>query len=120
MKCFGENIICADDNTLPAGSSILGEAPTPRIKKGRGKPCPDIFLIAAHEILGRPVGLEEDFVGDEMKAARAKGLVFEDAIPGVEAGKRAGMNGERAQKKKSPFRLMLTVHTFRSFSCMGP
>jgi len=92
MKCFGENIICADDNTLPAGSSILGEAPTPRIKKGRGKPCPDIFLIAAHEILGRPVGLKEDFVGDEMKAARAKGLVFEDAIPGVEAGKRAGMN----------------------------
>lgn len=25
---------------------------------------------------------------------RAKGLVFEDAIPGVQAGKRAGMKGE--------------------------
>jgi len=91
MKCFGENIICADDNNALPPGSMAGEAPTPRIKKGRGKPCPDIFLIAAHEILGRAIGQEEED-GGEMKGERAKGLVFEDAIPGVEAGKRAGMN----------------------------
>ena len=33
------------------------------------------------------------YMTSQEKLERAKGLVFEDAIPGVEAGKRAGMNG---------------------------
>ncbi|KAI0246437.1 hypothetical protein BJV78DRAFT_150445 [Lactifluus subvellereus] len=44
--------------------------------------------------LGRAVGPNEegDVVGDAEREERARGLVFEDAIPGVQAGKRAGMN----------------------------
>lgn len=67
------------------------------MREGRGKPNPDIFLIAAREMLGRDVGEEEGdgrgVVSETQKAERAKGLVFEDAIPGVQAGKRAGMKG---------------------------
>jgi pseudouridine-5'-monophosphatase len=46
--------------------------------------------------LGRAVGPNEDDgagVGEAEHAERARGLVFEDAIPGVQAGKRAGMSG---------------------------
>lgn len=68
------------------------------IRKGRGKPHPDIFLVAAKECLGRNVGdVSTDIspgLGEEWVLERRKGLVFEDAIPGVIAGKRAGMNGE--------------------------
>jgi len=76
MDCFDGRVICADDGQMGVG---------------RGKPCPDIFLIAARELLQRPVGIDEHDATDEEKAERAKGLVFEDAIPGVHAGKRAGM-----------------------------
>lgn len=80
IDCFEDRIICADDGKL---------------EKGRGKPCPDIFLVAARELLGRPVGVAENTEASvEETLERAKGIVFEDAIPGVEAGKRAGMNGE--------------------------
>ncbi|KAH9032430.1 HAD-like protein [Lactarius pseudohatsudake] len=62
---------------------------------GRGKPFPDVFLAAARA-LGRTVGPNEDGgaaeVGEDERAERARGLVFEDAIPGVQAGKRAGMS----------------------------
>ncbi|KAH9055538.1 HAD-like protein [Lactarius vividus] len=62
---------------------------------GRGKPFPDVFLAAAR-VLGRTVGPNEDggaaAVGEDERAERARGLVFEDAIPGVQAGKRAGMS----------------------------
>ena len=60
----------------------------------RGKPFPDVFLAAARK-LGRDVGPndESDVVGDAEREERAHGLVFEDAIPGVQAGKRAGMGG---------------------------
>lgn len=57
----------------------------PRLGKGRGKPAPDIYLLALRTINdglkreGRP----------EIKPAEC--LVFEDAVPGVEAGRRAGM-----------------------------
>jgi len=34
-------------------------------------------------------------LAEEWVAERRKGLVFEDAIPGVIAGKRAGMNGKK-------------------------
>lgn len=78
--CFGERTLCADDG---------------KIAPGRGKPHPDIFLACAKDILGRPVGEidQEDLAActEEQRDERAKGLVFEDAIPGMQAAKRAGM-----------------------------
>jgi pseudouridine-5'-monophosphatase len=59
----------------------------------RGKPAPDIFLIAAKALLDRDVGEPEAEVLDAHTEERAKGLVFEDALPGLQAGKRAGMSG---------------------------
>ena len=79
--CFEGRVVCADDGF---------------IAKGRGKPCPDVFLVTASKCLGRDVGDKEDDdleVTDQQRAERKKGLVFEDAIPGLQAGKRAGMNG---------------------------
>lgn len=62
--------------------------------KTAGKPEPYIFLYAAREKLGRNVGDgEEPNISPEHALERGRGLVFEDAIPGVEAGKRAGMSG---------------------------
>jgi pseudouridine-5'-monophosphatase len=60
----------------------------------RGKPNPDIYLYAARALLGRSVGDAEKAsaeLTEEEGVERAKGLVFEDAIPGMQAGKRAGM-----------------------------
>ena len=79
IDCFDGRLVCADDG---------------KIASDRGKPCPDLFLVAARELLDRPVGTKEHSeAAEEEKLERAKGLVFEDAIPGMEAGKRAGMNG---------------------------
>ena len=56
-----------------------------RIPKGKGKPAPDIYLLALKTI------------NDELAAKGQKEitpeecLVFEDSVPGVEAGRRAGM-----------------------------
>jgi len=61
--------------------------------KTSGKPEPYIFIYAAREKLGRNVGDGEENVSPEHVLERGKGLVFEDATPGVEAGKRAGMSG---------------------------
>jgi pseudouridine-5'-monophosphatase len=75
--CFEDKVICGDD-----------------VQYGmRGKPAPDIFLVAAKEMLGRDVGNPEGTPNDGQKAHRAKGLVFEDGVPGLQAGKRAGMSG---------------------------
>lgn len=73
---FGSDVVCGDDGA------------------GRGKPFPDVFLAAARN-LGRAVGANEgDAVTEAELEERARGLVFEDAIPGVQAGRRAGMSGE--------------------------
>ncbi|CAL1706094.1 unnamed protein product [Somion occarium] len=76
---FGGRVVCADDGL---------------IKAGRGKPHPDIFLVTARTCLERDVGegeIGEYVVTETQLAERARGLIFEDAIPGVQAGKNAGM-----------------------------
>ncbi|WWD17994.1 hypothetical protein CI109_102440 [Kwoniella shandongensis] len=75
--------------TLFPDTSIL-TADSPEVKPGRGKPFPDIFLAAAHS-LGRDVGTAESCTPAQ-KAERERGIVFEDARPGVLAGVAAGMN----------------------------
>lgn len=62
---------------------VLGD--DPRIPAGRGKPAPDIYLLALSTINERrkSQGL------DEIKPEEC--LVFEDSVPGVESGRRAGM-----------------------------
>jgi pseudouridine-5'-monophosphatase len=80
--CFEEKVVCGDD--FPG--------------KMKGKPEPDIFLTAAREQLGRKVG-EHVECSEEEREERGKGLVFEDAIPGMQAGKRAGMSGKQSASK---------------------
>ncbi|THG95977.1 hypothetical protein EW026_g5769 [Hermanssonia centrifuga] len=77
---FEGKVVCADDGL---------------VRPGRGKPHPDIFLVTAKEKLGRDVGEGQESEGrvtERQREERVKGLVFEDAIPGMQAGKRAGAN----------------------------
>ncbi|TLD34711.1 GS1 protein [Venturia nashicola] len=62
---------------------VLGD--DPRIPAGRGKPAPDIYLVALETINKR---LRET---GEREVHPEECLVFEDSVPGVEAGRRAGM-----------------------------
>jgi pseudouridine-5'-monophosphatase len=55
-----------------------------RISKGRGKPAPDIYLLALQAINSSLAEGEKEIRPEEC-------LVFEDSIPGVEAVRRAGM-----------------------------
>lgn len=55
-----------------------------RIPKGRGKPAPDIYLLALQTINSSLADGEKEVRPEEC-------LVFEDSVPGVEAGRRAGM-----------------------------
>ncbi|KAF7979081.1 hypothetical protein HWV62_43585 [Athelia sp. TMB] len=75
FDCFEGRVICGDD-------AIAGM---------RGKPEPDIFLLAAKNLLDRNVGSPEE-CGEAEKLERSRGLVFEDALFGMQAGKRAGMS----------------------------
>ncbi|EWC45479.1 hypothetical protein DRE_00878 [Drechslerella stenobrocha 248] len=68
----------------------------PRIKSGRGKPAPDIYLLALDTINKKREKdmLERGASRDQILATRispTECLVFEDSVPGVEAGRRAGM-----------------------------
>jgi pseudouridine 5'-phosphatase len=61
---------------------ILGD--DNRVKRGRGKPAPDIYLVALRTINASLEGSAEEIRPEEC-------LVFEDSVLGVEAGRRAGM-----------------------------
>ncbi|KAI1816688.1 HAD-like protein [Poronia punctata] len=67
---------------IPEENRVLGD--DPRVKKGRGKPAPDIYLLALE--------LVNKSLGDDVPAITPEEcLVFEDSVLGVEAGRRAGM-----------------------------
>ncbi|KAJ9667498.1 hypothetical protein H2201_002367 [Coniosporium apollinis] len=70
-------------SAFPAENRVLGD--DKRIKPGRGKPAPDIYLLALETINAR---LRQS---GEREVEPAECLVFEDSVPGVEAGRRAGM-----------------------------
>jgi len=74
--CFESKVVCADDMKF----------------KMNGKPEPDIFLVAARELLGFNVGGPEGPENSIQKQERSKGLVLEDSILGMQAGKKAGMS----------------------------
>lgn len=62
---------------------VLGD--DQRIPQGRGKPAPDIYLLALSTINERMKREGKELVKPE------ECLVFEDSVPGVESGRRAGM-----------------------------
>lgn len=62
---------------------VLGD--DPRIQPGRGKPLPDIYLLALDTINATLLPEGSPPIRPE------ECLVFEDSVPGVEAGRRAGM-----------------------------
>ena len=68
---------------FPDRQKVLGD--DQRIPKGRGKPAPDIYLLALETI---NEGLREK---GEKEIRKEECLVFEDSVPGVESGRRAGM-----------------------------
>ncbi|RMX75683.1 hypothetical protein D0869_11396 [Hortaea werneckii] len=73
-------------SVFPAANRILGD--DPRIPPGRGKPAPDIYLLALETINARRRAQQP---GNDDEISPAECLVFEDSVPGIEAGRRAGM-----------------------------
>lgn len=72
-------------SVFPVDQIVTGD--DPRVPKGRGKPLPDIYLVALETINKhiRKTSPEES----EVKPNEC--IVFEDSVPGVESGRRAGM-----------------------------
>lgn len=70
---------------FPERQRVLGD--DERIPKGRGKPLPDIYLLALQTI-NQSIDAEGE---GERPIQPEECLVFEDSVPGVEAGRRAGM-----------------------------
>lgn len=70
---------------FPESLRVVGD--DPRVPKGRGKPLPDIYLMALQCINNR---IDAEGNG-ERHVEPEECLVFEDSVPGVEAGRRAGM-----------------------------
>ncbi|KAF9478786.1 HAD-like protein [Pholiota conissans] len=75
FECFEGRVICGDDQQYTM----------------KGKPSPDIFLLTAATFLEKDVGTPDEVPTEKQIEERRRGLVFEDAISGVQAGKRAGM-----------------------------
>jgi beta-phosphoglucomutase-like phosphatase (HAD superfamily) len=69
-------------SVFPTQRRVLGD--DKRIAPGRGKPLPDIYLVALKTINDSLPAGERPILPEEC-------LVFEDSVPGVEAGRRAGM-----------------------------
>lgn len=69
-------------SVFSAPRRVLGD--DARIQPGRGKPLPDIYLLALQTINSTLLPSETPITPEEC-------LVFEDSVPGVEAGRRAGM-----------------------------
>ena len=69
-------------SVFPAERRVLGD--DTRLQPGRGKPLPDIFLLALKTI-------NDSLPANEAPIKPEECLVFEDSVPGVEAGRRAGM-----------------------------
>ena len=67
---------------FPEENVVVGD--DVRIPKGRGKPLPDIYLVALNTI-------NEGLKPGERVVRPEECLVLEDSVPGVEAGRRAGM-----------------------------
>jgi pseudouridine-5'-monophosphatase len=67
---------------IPEEHRVLGD--DPRVQHGRGKPAPDIYLMALQTINSKLVNNGPPIKPEEC-------LVFEDSVPGIEAGRRAGM-----------------------------
>lgn len=68
---------------FPPERRVLGD--DTRIGPGRGKPAPDIWLVAL-ETINAPLR-----AAGEKEVKPEECLVFEDSVPGVESGRRAGM-----------------------------
>ena len=66
---------------IPNEHKVLGD--DPRVAPGRGKPLPDIYLLALATI--------NKTLGPTSQITPGECLVFEDSVPGVEAGRIAGM-----------------------------
>jgi pseudouridine-5'-monophosphatase len=69
-------------SVFPSHRRVLGD--DKRLGPGRGKPLPDIFLLALKTI-------NDSLPEGESLIKPEECLVFEDSVPGVEAGRRAGM-----------------------------
>lgn len=69
-------------SVFPENRRVKGD--DTRLQPGRGKPLPDIFLLALKTINDSLPAGEKPITPEEC-------LVFEDSVPGVEAGRRAGM-----------------------------
>ncbi|KAF7169557.1 hypothetical protein CNMCM5623_002217 [Aspergillus felis] len=67
---------------FPPERRVLGD--DPRVRQGRGKPAPDIYLVALQ-------ALNSVANSDGKPILPSECLVFEDSVAGVEAGRRAGM-----------------------------
>ncbi|CAN9112657.1 unnamed protein product [Alternaria alternata] len=70
------------DGNFKKEHQVLGD--DPRIPAGRGKPAPDIYLLALSTLNKT---LEEQ---GQTPINPEECLVFEDSVPGVESGRRAG------------------------------
>ncbi|KAJ5542924.1 HAD-like domain-containing protein [Penicillium sp. DV-2018c] len=83
LKTSGRESRTLLNSHFPPRNIVLGD--DPRVRQGRGKPAPDIYLVALQSINSSAAC----FRGDPIEPKEC--LVFEDSVAGVEAARRAGM-----------------------------